>query len=151
MTDEASAAAARPAGRPFAKAAWTGCGFLSVGVGGVGVVVPGLPTTVFFIIAAWCFSHSSPRFEQWVLNMPRIGPMVRDHRAGLGMPRRAKRVAITMMWVAVVVSAVLLRQRWWLAASLLALAGVGTWYIARRVPTREVELLRRAAREPAGQ
>ncbi|HAP76554.1 MAG TPA: DUF454 domain-containing protein [Acidimicrobiaceae bacterium] len=131
----------------MARAAWTGGGFLAVGVGGVGVVVPGLPTTVFFIIAAWCFSHSSPRFEQWVLNLPRIGPMVRDHRAGLGMPRRAKRVAIGMMWVAVTVSGLLLRDRVWVAVSLVALAMVGTWYIARRVPTREVELARREGRD----
>lgn len=134
-----------PSSGPLARAVWTGGGFLSVGIGGIGIVVPGLPTTVFFIIAAWCFSHSSPRFEQWVLNLPRIGPMVRDHRAGLGMPRRAKRVAIAMMWTAVVVSAVLLRDRWWVVVSLLALAAVGNWYIARRVPTREVELARREA------
>ena len=126
---------------------WTGGGFLSVGVGGIGIVVPGLPTTVFFIIAAWCFSHSSPRFEHWVLDLPRIGPMVRDHRAGLGMPRRAKRMAIGMMWVAVAVSAVLVRERWWVSAGLVALAGVGTWYIARRVPTAEVERARRQGLE----
>ena len=124
---------------PVARVAWTVGGFAAVGVGSVGVVVPGLPTTVFFIMAAWCFSHSSPRFEQWVLDLPRIGPMVRDHRAGLGMPRRVKRVAISMMWVAVTVSAVMLRERWWLVVGLIALAIVGTSYIVWRVPTRAAQ------------
>ena len=50
-------------------------------IGSVGVVVPGLPTTVFFIVAAACFSRSSSRFEQWVLTRPYVGPMVRDYRA----------------------------------------------------------------------
>jgi hypothetical protein len=47
---------------------WFGLGWVAVAVGSVGIVVPGLPTSVFFIIAAACFSRSSPRFEQWVLD-----------------------------------------------------------------------------------
>ena len=75
-------------------------GWVAVALGGLGVVVPGLPTTGFFVLAAACFARSSPRFEQWVLGLPKIGPLVRDHRAGLGMPRRAKVVAIVMMLAA---------------------------------------------------
>ena len=70
--------------------------------------MPGLPTTVFFVIAAACFSRSSPRFEQWVLTRPGIGPMVRDYRAGLGMPRRAKVAAITCIVVVCSISVGLL-------------------------------------------
>lgn len=121
------------------RAAWSAAGFTAVGVGAVGVVVPGLPTTGFFVLAAWCFSRSSPRFEQWVLDLPRIGPMVRDHRAGLGMPRRAKVTAISMMWVAITISAVLLRDRWPIAAVVVALGVVGTWYLVRRVPTKRAD------------
>ena len=82
------------------RAIWLVAGLTCVGVGGVGVIIPGLPTTVFFIMAAWCFSRSSRRLEQWVLDLPRIGPMVHDYRAGLGMPKRAKIVAISSITVA---------------------------------------------------
>ena len=51
---------------------------------------------IFFTVAAYCFGKSSPRFEQWVLDLPTIGPMVRDHRAGLGMPRRITRIRTIM-------------------------------------------------------
>lgn len=134
-----------PRDRPGAvqRVLWTGGGFAAVGVGGVGVIVPGLPTTVFFIVAAWCFSHSSPRFEQWVLDLPRIGPMVRDHRAGLGMPRRAKVLAIAMMWTAIGISGIVTRDRWWLPVLLAALGLIGTAYIVWRVPGRERVLARR--------
>ena len=84
----------------FVRGCWFVAGWLAVGLGGIGIVVPGLPTTAFFIAAAWCFGRSSPRFERWVLGLPHIGPMVRNYRDGLGMPRRAKVAALSMMWVA---------------------------------------------------
>jgi len=79
--------------------------------------------------------------------------MVRDHRAGLGMPRRAKAWALGSMWLFVGLSAVLTRSRPVAAAVIVAVALVGTWYIVRRVPTRErVEAERAAAATdaPAG-
>lgn len=121
-----------------------GLGWVAVGLGSVGVVVPGLPTVGFFVLAAWCFARSSPRFEQWVLDLPGVGPMVRDHRRGLGMPRRAKVLAIGMMLTACTLSSLALGSP--VAAAVIMGAGaVGTWYVAWRVPTREHELARRAA------
>lgn len=117
------------------RAGWFATGWVAVAVGSVGIVVPGLPTTVFFIIAASCFGKSSPRFEQWVLGLPRIGRMVADHRAGLGMPRRAKVAALTTMWVAIVFSCVLLRDRLVIVAVVAVLGVVGSVYILWRVPT----------------
>jgi len=121
----------------LARALWFAGGWCAVAIGAVGIIVPGLPTTVFFIIAAACFGRSSPRFEAWVLGLPRIGPMVRDHRAGLGMPRRAKTWALVSMWTAIVLSSVLLRDRWWFVVAVVALGALGTAYILWRVPLRE--------------
>jgi uncharacterized membrane protein YbaN (DUF454 family) len=115
---------------------WFVLGWIAVGLGGVGIVVPGLPTTVFFVVAAACFSRSSPRFERWVLNLPKIGPLVRDHRAGLGMPRRAKVLAIAMMGTACVFSSVAVGSVPF-AVAVLGAGLVGTWYVGWRVPTRE--------------
>jgi len=141
MSQPARPAPARPtptrsAPTRVVRAWWLTVGFGAVGIGGVGIVVPGLPTTVFFIIAAWCFSRSSPRFEQWVLTLPRIGPLVADHRAGLGMPRRAKIIAISMMWTAIGLSAFALRGQPWIVAIVVALGLIGTAYLVWRIPTR---------------
>jgi uncharacterized protein len=114
---------------------WFAGGILSVGIGGIGVVVPGLPTTVFFIVAAACFSRSSPRFEQWVLNLPKIGATVRDYRAGLGMPRRSKVIAVTMIVAVSTLSAVLAGMP--IGLGIAALGLVGALYVTFRVPTRE--------------
>jgi uncharacterized protein len=114
---------------------WFAGGWMAVVLGGLGIIVPGLPTTVFFIIAAWCFSKSSPRFEQWVLDLPRIGPMVRAHRAGEGMPRKAKAWAIGMMVAFGSLSAFAVDNPA-IAGLILALVAIGAWYITTRVPTQ---------------
>ncbi|MBA2436945.1 MAG: YbaN family protein [Acidimicrobiia bacterium] len=124
-------------------------GWLAVAVGTAGVVVPGLPTTGPFVLAASCFAKSSPRFERWVLSLPHIGPMVRDHRAGLGMPRRAKVVAVSMIVVAVSASTLLAIPSP-VAKGVTVVAGlVGCWYVGLRIPTRERILAARGASGPS--
>jgi uncharacterized protein len=120
----------------MARGLWFAAGWLAVALGGIGVVVPGLPTTGFFVLAAACFAKSSPRFERWVLDLPKVGPMVRDYRAGLGMPRRAKVWAIGLMLVAATASAVFAIGNRWIGAGVIALALVGTWYVGWKIPTR---------------
>ena len=116
--------------------AWLALGFLCVGLGGIGAVVPGLPTTVFFVMAAACFSRSSPRFERWVLTRPGVGPLVRDYRAGLGMPKRAKIAAVSSIVVMCGLSAGLAVSAWWVRLLILAAGAVGVGWILWRIPTR---------------
>ena len=71
--------------------------------------------------------------------MPRIGPVVADHRAGLGMPRSAKVFALASMWVAIALSSLVLRDRAWLLAVIVLLGLVGSAYILWRIPTRAVD------------
>jgi uncharacterized protein len=118
------------------RAAFLTVGCLAVVLGTIGIIVPGLPTTGFFVLAAACFARSSPRFERWVLDLPTVGPMVRDYRAGLGMPRRAKVIAITMMVAACSLSAWAVGVP--IGVAILLAGAIGTWYVGWRVPTREV-------------
>lgn len=72
-------------------------GWLCVGIGLVGVVVPGLPTTVFLLIAAWAFSRSSERFQRWLIEHPHLGPPVKAWRDRGAIPLKAKVLAVVMM------------------------------------------------------
>ena len=132
------------------RAGWLVGGLVCVGVGGVGIVVPGLPTTVFFIMAAACFSKSSTRLEAWVLGLPRIGPIVRDHRNGLGMPRRAKQVACACI-VGFGLLAVVLVPSLPARVAIAVAVAAGVAYVGWRVPTREVVLASRSRARAAGQ
>ncbi|SRR5690606_8372507 len=75
----------------------TVAGFVLLGVGGLGIVLPVLPTTPFVIAAAACFSRSSPRFERWLVSHPRFGTAIRAWRSRRAIPTGAKIAAIMSM------------------------------------------------------
>ncbi len=119
----------------LARAGWIALGLVAVGIGGIGIVVPGLPSTVFFVVAAWAFARSSPRLEAWLLGLPKVGPLVRDYRDGKGMPRSAKVTAVTMIVVFVGLSAFIV-DNWILRAVVVAAGASGIATILIRVPTK---------------
>ena len=119
------------------KATLTLLGFICVAIGIVGIVVPGLPTTVFMIVAAWLFSISNPRFEKWLLGLPKIGPAISNFREGLGMPRKAKIFALTSIFAFTALATILLLKNLYVRSLVVVVALFGVWYIITRIPTRE--------------
>ena len=114
-------------------------GFLSVGMGVIGIFVPGWPTTVWILIAAFFFARSSKRFYAWLLQHRLFGRMVRDYRAGLGIPLRIKVFAISMIVLFAGSSTLLMLSRPWIAVAIGALGIVGVAYLLR-VPTKRVDV-----------
>lgn len=91
-------------------------GWLCVAIGLVGVVVPGLPTTIFMILAAWAFSKSSQRFQAWLLGHPRFGPAVIAWRDRGAIPACAKALALATMTLSLAVISVFVATTWVLPA-----------------------------------
>jgi uncharacterized membrane protein YbaN (DUF454 family) len=121
---------------PVLRGTLAALGWVCVGLGAIGVVLPGWPTTVWLLIAAFFFARSSPRFYAWLLRHRLFGPLVRDIRAGLGLPLRAKLFVIAMIVLFAGSSAVLLAlSRPWIGATVAAVGLIGIVYVAR-MPTR---------------
>lgn len=78
-------------------------GFVFLGIGIAGVVLPLVPGVVFLILAAACFARSSPRFEHWLVTHPRLGPPVVTWRRTGAIPRHAKAAACLGMAASLVV------------------------------------------------
>lgn len=52
---------------PLVRALFYAFAVLCLVLGLIGVVVPGMPTTVFILLAAWAAARSSPRLHAWLL------------------------------------------------------------------------------------
>jgi uncharacterized membrane protein YbaN (DUF454 family) len=72
-------------------------GFLLVGLAVLGIFLPLLPTTPLLLLAAACFSRSSARWHQWLLNHRTFGPIIRNWQEKRCIPRKAKIVATLMV------------------------------------------------------
>jgi uncharacterized membrane protein YbaN (DUF454 family) len=72
------------------RTALAGLGTVFTVIGAAGLGLPLLPGTLFLILAAACFTRSSPRFERWLLEHARFGPPVRRWRERGVIPFRAK-------------------------------------------------------------
>ncbi|MCB9793153.1 MAG: YbaN family protein [Alphaproteobacteria bacterium] len=76
---------------------WVAAGLGLTGLAILGALLPVMPSTVFAIGAAGCFSRSSPKLERWLLTHPRLGPTVLAWRAERAIPFKAKVVALSSM------------------------------------------------------
>jgi uncharacterized membrane protein YbaN (DUF454 family) len=112
---------------------FTVLGFLALGLAGLGVVLPVLPTTPFVLLAAACFARSSPRFHRWLLHSRLFGPMIHRWQEERCVSRRTKAVAIGLIAVTFAVSIGFAVSHPVARAGLAAL-GVGAILIIVRLP-----------------
>ncbi len=119
--------------------AWLLLAYVSLGTGIVGIFVPGLPTTVFILLAAYAASRGSARLHQRLLQDPRFGPMIRDWQTHRAVSRKAKWAAtVTMLACAGVLLAIMFstgsHRAWMVALPITCMVVVGTWLWLRPEP-----------------
>ena len=96
-----------------------GTGWLCVGLGIFGIIMPMFPTTPFLLVAVWAFSKSSPELAERIRNHRHAGPYIRDWQDEGVIPTKAKVIAVAMM------AAMLAYLHFGVHAPVLAVAGVG--------------------------
>ncbi len=83
-------------------------GLIFVALGLIGIFVPGLPTTIFMILAAYCFIRSSERLYNWVIENKIFGHRVKHFMETKTIPLRGKIHSISAMWIMVILSLIFL-------------------------------------------
>jgi len=78
-------------------------GWCCVGMAFIGVFVPGIPTTIFLIVALWAFARSSKKFHSWLLNHKRFGPILQNWESHKVVPRNAKIIMVILQISAVII------------------------------------------------
>lgn len=97
-------------------------GTLCVGLGVLGMFLPLMPTTVFLLLAAYCYSRSSEKFHNWLLNNRLCGSYIRNYKSGLGISVRQKVSTILTLWLSIGFSMWILSGRFWLMLLMAAIA-----------------------------
>jgi uncharacterized membrane protein YbaN (DUF454 family) len=114
---------------------WT-CGSVALLLGIIGIVVPGLPTTPFVLVAAACYARASEPFYRWLLHNPTFGPLIIEWRRHHSIPHRIKWLAITLMSLTISVSIWTMADKPWLQV-MLAVIGLATAIWLWRIPSRD--------------
>lgn len=137
--------------RPLVRPLWSGLGLLATGLGIAGVVLPLLPATPFFLLAAFAFARSSPRLHAWLTGHRRFGPVIADwHRHG-AIARRAKVTAVAVMVLTLAAGALAGLQAWLLGVQAAAMAGAAAFILSRPEPPRDPAAAAAEARADAAE
>ena len=113
---------------------WMALGWVALGLGVLGILVPLLPTTPFLILAAYLFSRGSKRLHAWLLNHRIFGPPIENWRTHRAISTGAKLAALAAMALILAISVVADVPAWTLAVQAVILIGVAVFLLTRPTP-----------------
>lgn len=106
-------------------------GFVSLGLGSLGILVPLLPTTPLVLVAAFAFANSNERLHQWLLDHNVFGPLIHNWRRHRAISRTAKALSVLSMAAILLISWFLDVAMWIIVAQALTLACVAAFILSR--------------------
>lgn len=115
---------------PLSRTLYLIGGFLALGLGGAGVVLPLLPTVPFIILAAYCFARSDETLERWLVEHPTFGIHIRLWRERGAISRKGKRAALAAFAASALIALLFVSLPYSLTPLAAALIG-GTWIWTR--------------------
>lgn len=110
---------------------WLLLAYASLAMGIVAVVIPGIPTTEFILLAAWAATKSSPRLAAWLERHRLFGPMIYNWRHGRVVARRAKLSATLAMSVCLAIMVWKVPHAWIIYVSAIGMAAGAAWMWSR--------------------
>ena len=105
--------------------------FICILLGLIGIALPLLPTTPFFILALACFARSSKRFHQKLLSSPYIGPLLADWESDKRIDKQRKKQIMLIVVCSFAVSIWLLQTQLHLQLLLIVIMFILLFFIKR--------------------
>ncbi len=99
------------------------CGSLSVGLGIIGIFIPVLPTTPFFLFAVFCYLRSSKRLYEWLIHHKVFGSYIYNYITYKAVLKSTKIAALVFLWTGLTVS-ILIISNWYIRVFLI-FVGIG--------------------------
>ncbi|MCF8390369.1 MAG: YbaN family protein [Bacteroidales bacterium] len=110
-------------------------GTLSLCVGVIGIMIPGLPTTPFVLLTAGLYIKSSDKLYQKLLSTRLIGSYLTEFQTNKGMTKKSKLLAIASMWIMILISILFFIDTISLRLIIAVIGLIGTFVMGLMVPT----------------
>lgn len=110
-------------------------GFIFLGLGGIGIFIPVLPTTPFVIVSSLCFASSSKKMSVWLEKNPYFGSYIENYRTNQGVPYRIKKRSIMILWLGLTISMAVTQNA--LVSGILVVIGIGVTMHLISLKTKE--------------
>jgi uncharacterized membrane protein YbaN (DUF454 family) len=123
--------------KPAIRVIWLVVGILALALGGLGVVLPLLPTTPFILVAAFAFANSSDTLHQWLLGHNIFGPLIANWQRYGAISRPTKVLSLLSMVAVLVISLVMAVPAFVIAVQALVVGAGSLFIISRPLPPGE--------------
>ncbi len=121
----------------FLKPIYIVLGTLSLILGIIGIIVPGLPATPFMLLTAWLYLRGSDRLYNKLLKHKYLGKYIDDFRSGKGMTMWFKLGSLFLMVIMVTVSCLYILDATWLKSLVIGSALLGAVVMMFVIPTQK--------------
>ena len=93
-------------------------------LGAIGIFVPLLPTTPFWLLTCWFYIRSSEKLYNRAMDNRYFGPYIRNYLVDKAIPLRSKIISVAVMWLSAILTSLFLIEYLWVKI-LLILISIG--------------------------
>lgn len=112
-------------------------GSLFLILGAVGIFIPLLPTTPFWLLTCWFYLRSSEKLYNRAMSNRYFGSYIKGFMVDKAIPVRSKVISISVMWLSAILTSVYLIEYLWVKILLLLISIGVTWHILS-FPTKKM-------------
>ncbi len=112
-------------------------GTLCLILGAIGIFLPLLPTTPFWLLTCWFYIHSSKKMYDRVMDNRYFGEHMRNYLEYKAIPMRIKVIALSVLWISTSFTTLFLTENLWIKIGLMIISVAVTWHLVT-FPTKKV-------------
>ena len=102
----------------------------------IGVVLPGLPTVPFLLLAAWFAARGSERLHAWLYAHPKFGKLLVDWEQQGAISRSSKVLAVLLLTASWLLMYLRLDDIWLMTGVAVLFLGIIIFLLTRPEPRR---------------